>query len=58
MGLVLGPWQWYVAISVACVLGVIGILLLKKKFGIWRPLPFIPFMGVGGIAVYLVEGKM
>jgi len=53
IGFVLGPWFWYLAIAIACVSGIIYILLSRKK-----KIPFIPLMAVGGIVAGIVEGKL
>jgi prepilin signal peptidase PulO-like enzyme (type II secretory pathway) len=58
MGLVLGLWRWYMAVSIACVLAVLYILFRKKASGSWAAAPFIPFMAAGGIAIGLAGGKI
>lgn len=51
IGMVLGPMQWYIAISIACVTGVLFLLLRKKT-----TIPFTPFMAAGSAAVSLLQG--
>ena len=51
IGLVLGPWWWYAAIGLACVTGVIYSLAVKQ-----RRIPFIPFMALGSMAMYIIQG--
>jgi len=42
IGLVLGPWWWYVAVFSACIAGIIYMLAFKK-----RKIPFVPLMALG-----------
>ena len=56
IGFVLGPWNWYIAISIACGLGIVYILILRKLSGNWHAIPFIPFMAVGGVAINIIDG--
>jgi prepilin signal peptidase PulO-like enzyme (type II secretory pathway) len=58
IGFVLGPLHWYMAISIACILGVLYIFILKKRSGQWPAIPFIPFMAIGGVAISIIKGKM
>ena len=46
IGLVLGPVLWHIAIILACILGVLYIIISKRS-----KIPFIPCMAIGGIAV-------
>ena len=50
IGLVLGPWWWYTAMGLACITGVIFILVTKQ-----RQIPFIPFMALGSMAVNIIQ---
>jgi prepilin signal peptidase PulO-like enzyme (type II secretory pathway) len=51
IGLVLGPFWWYPAIGIACLTGVAYLFIFKK-----RRIPFIPFMAVGSITMFIVQG--
>jgi hypothetical protein len=51
IGLVLGPWWWHAAIGLACVTGVIYILISKQRL-----IPFIPFMALGSAVIYYFQG--
>ena len=50
IGLILGPWWWYAAMSCACVAGIICIIVLKR-----RKIPFIPLMALGSIVVIIAS---
>jgi len=50
IGLVLGPWLWYAAVSCACIAGIIFMLVSKK-----RKIPFIPLMAIGSIAASIFQ---
>jgi prepilin signal peptidase PulO-like enzyme (type II secretory pathway) len=56
IGLALGLWHWYIAVSFACLLGIAYILLLKKPFSFKPSIPFIPFMAAGAAAAVIIEG--
>ena len=49
VGLALGPWRWYAAMSCACLTGIICMFVLKR-----RQIPFIPLMAVGGIIMIMI----
>ena len=51
IGLVLGPWWWYAAIGIACIVGVVFMLVSRRK-----KVPFIPFMAFGAIAAIFIQG--
>ena len=51
IGMVLGVRLWYMAISFACLTGII-FMLIKKK----RQIPFIPCMAMGSIAMNFIRG--
>jgi hypothetical protein len=51
IGVVAGPLWWYPAILVACVGGIVWILITRQ-----RSIPFIPCMALGGLAVCVVQG--
>ena len=51
IGLILGPWLWYAAIAISCVVGVIFIKAAKQ-----RQIPFIPCMAFGSIVICILEG--
>ena len=53
IGFVLGPVWWYAGIITACFLGIMYIVLFKKK-----EIPFIPFMAIGGVAACVIEGRI
>ena len=50
-GMLLGPLNWYTAIAIACVGGIILAVLLKKP-----AIPFIPCMAAGSVFIFLTGG--
>jgi prepilin signal peptidase PulO-like enzyme (type II secretory pathway) len=46
MGVILGPFRWYQAISAACAAGLCFMILFRR-----RSVPFIPFMAAGNAAL-------
>ena len=48
IGLALGPWRWYGAISCACIAGIIYMLAFKR-----RQIPFIPLMALGSVLMII-----
>ena len=50
IGMMLGPWWWYVAIGAACFTGTIYIIISKR-----RRIPFIPFMAMGSIVGSIIK---
>ena len=50
IGLALGPVWWYAAIGCACVVGVLYMLISKR-----RKIPFIPFMALGSVIVSILD---
>jgi prepilin signal peptidase PulO-like enzyme (type II secretory pathway) len=50
IGLVLGPWLWYVAVFCACITGIIHMFAFKK-----RKIPFIPLMALGSAVVIFFQ---
>ena len=50
MGLVLGLMSWYAAIGIACIIGIIFILISGQ-----RKIPFIPFMALGSILTLIFK---
>jgi len=51
IGLLLGPLWWYPAIGIACLAGMIWIVVCKK-----RRIPFIPCMAFGSAAIIILQG--
>lgn len=51
IGLVLGPLWWFPAIGIACLAGVIYIVVSHN-----RRIPFIPCMAAGGVAMSVIQG--
>jgi len=49
IGMMLGPWWWYAAVSAACFTGIIYMVFSKK-----RSIPFIPFMAAGSIMTKII----
>lgn len=52
IGMVLGPWDWLLAITSACIAGIIIIIVSKRK-----RIPFIPFMAMGSIVMILIQSR-
>ncbi|MCL2209992.1 MAG: hypothetical protein FWC19_07855 [Treponema sp.] len=50
IGMVLGPVWWFAAVGVACLAGIICIIISKK-----HRIPFIPCMAIGGISISLAQ---
>jgi len=46
IGMMLGPRYWYVSTGIACVTGIIFMLVSKRP-----QIPFIPFMAAGSISM-------
>jgi len=46
VGLVLGPRLWYAAMFIACIAGIVYILVSRR-----RKIPFIPLMALGSVVV-------
>jgi prepilin signal peptidase PulO-like enzyme (type II secretory pathway) len=51
IGFVHGLWRWYFAIGIACIIGVVFILISRR-----RKIPFIPFMAIGSILSFCLPG--
>jgi len=51
IGLVLGLWLWYAAMFIACIAGIIYLLVSRR-----RKIPFIPLMALGSVvtSVFLI----
>ena len=49
IGLVLGFRHWYAAMGIACIIGIIFMLISKKC-----KIPFIPFMAIGSILILMI----
>jgi len=50
IGLVLGPWLWYVAMFCACIAGIVYILASGR-----RKIPFIPLMALGSVVAGILQ---
>ena len=50
IGLVMGPWRWYVAVFCACIAGIIYMIAFKK-----HKIPFIPLMALGSVVVSIFQ---
>jgi len=50
IGLVLGPWLWYVAMFCACIAGIVYILVSGR-----RRIPFIPLMALGSVVANIFQ---
>jgi len=46
IGMILGPIWWFAAIGVACLAGILCIIISKE-----RRIPFIPCMAIGGVSI-------
>ncbi|MCL2243636.1 MAG: hypothetical protein FWC03_04120 [Treponema sp.] len=51
IGLLLGPLWWFPAIGIACLAGIIWIVVSKKE-----RIPFIPCMAMGSAAIIILQG--
>jgi len=50
IGLVLEPWYWYAAMSCACIVGIVYILVSGRC-----KIPFIPLMALGSVAASIFQ---